>query len=211
MFVNSQGITEMFIYVSDMIINNEKYFCELDSVIGDGDHGITMSRGFSAAKQALLASSQETIQTKLENMSKALSTNMGGAIGPIYGMLFMSFANIVENKSELALEDFIQMFSDALETIEITANVQPGQKTLVDSLAPAVNALKASKDKDMAMAFEMAEKMAYEGAQSTADMIAKKGRARFLFEKSKGFQDAGATSMYIFIKAISHYLKEKGE
>lgn len=207
MELNAEDITNLFLFVADTVTANESYLCELDSVVGDGDHGITMTRGWRSAKTALLDCSG-TISERFSVIGQALMSNMGGAIGPIFGTLFKTFAKETEGKELLDLQIIALMFRKGLQRVKLTADVKEGQKTLIDALSPAVASLEKSCEDslDLRQAFEAAAECAEKGAQATVDMIAKKGRARFLKEKSLGHRDAGASSMAIMVKAMSDFL-----
>ncbi|MGN0563795.1 MAG: dihydroxyacetone kinase subunit DhaL [Candidatus Heritagella sp.] len=208
MELSVKEITRLFAFVADRVIEKEAYLCELDSVVGDGDHGITMTRGWQSAKTALLEG-EETLSGKFAAMGQALMSSMGGAIGPIYGTLFKTFAKETEGKEVLDLNTTAEMFEKGLKKIKLVADVKEGQKTMIDALSPAVRSLKESCENgvDFGAAFVLAAEQAEEGAQATVDMIAKKGRARFLKEKSLGHRDAGASSMALMIKAIGEFLQ----
>ena len=188
----------------------EKRFCELDSVVGDGDHGVTITRGFTAAKEAV-SSCNGTPEDLFAEMGDAMMAAMGGAIGPIYGTLFRAFSQAVSGKSRLSTEGLGDMFQQGLEEIKMVANVKEGQKTLVDALSPASAALRESAEKGFspAEAMRQAACAAEEGAQATANMIARKGRARFLGEKSLGHQDAGATSLAELVRLMAEFLENQ--
>ncbi|WP_160559421.1 dihydroxyacetone kinase subunit DhaL [Parablautia muri] len=194
-------------YPTDEWTWDESYLCELDSVVGDGDHGVTMTRGWRAAKEALV-DCNGVISEKFAAMGQAMMVNMGGAIGPIFGMLFKTFAKETEGKKTLNLATSALMFHEGLRKVKMTADVKEGQKTLVDALSPAVNSLAESSANgiDLKQAFEIAAECAERGAQATVDMMAKKGRTRFLKEKSLGYRDAGASSMAIIIRSMSDFL-----
>lgn len=201
-------IRALLLRISETVEKNEAYFCELDSVVGDGDHGVTMTRGFRCLREAL-GPDMDAAQL-FAAASKALSANMGGAIGPIYGALFGAFAKGCGETPAVDLALFARMFAEALATIQLIAEVKEGQKTLVDALAPAARALRESeKDGDsLGEAFGKAAAAAEQGAQATVEMMATKGRARFLREKSIGYRDAGASSMAVIIGAMAHYITE---
>lgn len=212
MKMNAQDITNLFCFVADTVMDNERYLCELDSVVGDGDHGITMTRGFSAAKSALLNCSGD-ISARFEVMGHALMSQMGGAIGPIFGTLFSAFSKVSVDKETVEITDFSQMFEQGLKLIKIIADVKEGQKTMVDALSPAVKSLQKSVElnEDFVEAFKKAATCAEHGAEETVNMIAKKGRARFLKEKSIGHRDAGASSMALIIGSMSTFVSQMCE
>lgn len=201
----------MFDAVADEMIAKEKYFCELDSGLGDGDHGVTVSRGWKAAKQ-VLSQPQKNLEMLFDTMGSVMAASMGGAVGPIYALMLEGFAKAVSGKNGIDLHTAAAMFAEAVSGIEMGADVEEGQKTLLDALAPGARALKRADDEGEMLldGFEAAREAAQKGAGATVDMVAKKGRARFLREKSIGHMDAGAGSMAALIAAMSDFLTEKG-
>ena len=204
MELTKENAQSFLLYLCEEMPKQEKRFCELDSVVGDGDHGVTITRGFTAAKEAV-SSCNGTPEDLFAEMGDAMMAAMGGAIGPIYGTLFRAFSQAVSGKSRLSTEGLGDMFQQGLEEIKMVANVKEGQKTLVDALSPASAALRESAEKGLSPA----EAMRQAGAQATANMIARKGRARFLGEKSLGHQDAGATSLAELVRLMSEFLENQ--
>lgn len=194
-------IAEMKAVASDLAERSEE-LCKLDSFVGDGDHGISIRKGFSKVLENmdLPAHSLEEVFT---HCADAALDSMGGAIGPIIASLFMGFAMASTGKTELGIEDWEENFKKALEVVHNTGSAKPGERTLVDTLYAAVNAFEEGKGKPDSEIWKLVERRAYEGAQSTKDMRARKGRARYLAEKSVGYVDAGAMSMYYFIRQIA--------
>ena len=207
MELTSKNILALLLYLCDEMPKQEKRFCELDSVVGDGDHGVTITRGFTEAKKVLL-SEGGTPEELFSRMGEAMMSAMGGAIGPIYGTLFQAFAQELSGDSRLSGETLARMFASGLNEIKAVANVKEGQKTLIDSLSPAAASLRESAEKglDPAEAMALAARGAQEGAKATAEMIAQKGRARFLGEKSLGHQDAGASSLAEMLRLMAAFL-----
>ena len=181
---------------SDLVARSEE-LCKLDSFVGDGDHGISIRKGFSKVLEnmELPAHSLEEVFT---HCADAALDSMGGAIGPIIASLFMGFAMASTGKTELGIEDWEENFKKALEVVHNTGSANPGERTLVDTLYAAVNAFDSDSE-----IWKLVERRAFEGAQSTKNMRARKGRARYLAEKSVGYVDAGAMSMYYFIRQIA--------
>jgi dihydroxyacetone kinase-like protein len=210
MELTKENAQSFLLYLCEEMPKQEKRFCELDSVVGDGDHGVTITRGFTAAKEAV-SSCNGTPEDLFAEMGDAMMAAMGGAIGPIYGTLFRAFSQAVSGKSRLSTEGLGDMFQQGLEEIKMVANVKEGQKTLVDALSPASAALRESAEKGLspAEAMRQAACAAEEGAQATANMIARKGRARFLGEKSLGHQDAGATSLAELVRLMAEFLENQ--
>lgn len=191
------------------IIENEMYLCELDRFVGDGDHGVTAARGFRAVRDRLsdIQYDYDSISGLLTTVSEILSESMGGAIGPIFGSIFEGAAEAAEGKNEITLPEFAEMMNSGLENVMLIGGAKEGDRTLVDCLAPAVRALEeqAVSGNGLLEALTQAVQKAEEGVEATKGMTAKKGRAKFLGEKSAGYQDAGATSMLLVLKAMKEY------
>ena len=205
--VDAKKLREMIFAASDDIVANEQYLCELDSYVGDGDHGVTVARGFRAVKEALSAENDLSIAALLVTTGDALTESMGGAIGPIFGSIFTAMGENAEDISEIDTAKMAALFRAALEEVQLVGGAQAGDRTLVDALVPAVEALEksAAAGDTLTNAMQMAAQAAQQGAEATKDMVAKKGRAKFLQEKSKGYQDAGATSMTIVLQAMAKH------
>lgn len=182
------------------LISRREELCRLDSYVGDGDHGISIHKGFSKVLAAL-GNPAGTLEEIFNQCSDAILDSMGGAIGPIFASVFIGFAMASRGKETLSSEDWQQNFEKALEVVTNTGEAQPGDRTLVDTLAPAVKAFMESSAPGELWA--NVEKRAREGAESTKSMLARRGRASYLGDKSLGYVDAGAMSMYYFIRRIA--------
>ena len=187
---------------------------QLDSVIGDGDFGTNISRGFELAIERLnkIDPDRTDIGTILMTVANALLESVGGASGPLYGGLFMNMAMATLDKVEIDLALIVAMFVEGLKGVqEIGGGTMPGEKTLIDALYPAVNALKKAVEegRDIVTAFREALIAAKKGVEATIDMVAKRGRASYLGERSKGHQDPGATAIYLIVKAFYDYITHK--
>lgn len=191
--------------IIDVIKENKEYLTELDLAIGDADHGINLDRGFSAVKNKLNELSDKDIGTILKTIGMTLVSTVGGASGPLYGTAFMRAGQAVQGKNELIDEDVVKMFEIALEGIKQRGKAEAGDKTMIDSIEPAVKALKESLTNNIALpeALNRAANAAKEGMEYTKNISARKGRASYLGERSIGHQDPGATSAYLMIKAFS--------
>ncbi len=194
-------IMEMKAVASDLVARREE-LCQLDSYVGDGDHGISIKKGFSQVL-LYLDNPAQTIEDVFTHCSDGVLDSMGGAIGPIFASVFMGFAMASTGKEVLTIDDWEENFRKALEVVHNTGEANPGERTLVDTLYAAVNAFAEGKGKPDAEVWALVEKRAYEGAQSTKNMRARKGRARYLAEKSVGYVDAGSMSMYYFIRQVA--------
>ncbi|MGN0996901.1 MAG: dihydroxyacetone kinase subunit DhaL [Candidatus Ventricola sp.] len=198
----------MLTRISEQILTQTEHLCQLDSFIGDGDHGITVERGFKAVLQTLAQPAGETPAQVLKATGDALVNAMGGAIGPILGSFFKGGCKKLADVQEMDAAEFETMLASGLRQIKLIGEAKEGDRTLVDALSPACDAFTAARAEGcplkqcMARAADAAEK----GAQETRNMVARKGRARFLGEKSRGYVDAGATTMSLIIRGMSDYM-----
>ncbi len=209
--ITVEELREMMICVCDSVAAEERRLCELDSFVGDGDHGVTAARGFRAVKKVLESKQYQSVEELLEEAAETLSETMGGAIGPIFGSIFEGAAESAAGRSRLTAVELGEMLEQGLKEVKMIGGAKEGDRTLVDCLAPAVCALKeaAGAGADLSEALMRAADAGAEGVEATKKMVAKKGRAKFLQEKSLGHQDAGATSMWIVLKAMSDYCAGK--
>lgn len=187
----------------------QQTLCELDMSIGDGDHGVTMARGFRALVQA--ASQAEDAASYFAAASSAMLDSMGGAIGPIYGLFFEALAQAHENGREVNAASLADGFSAAAARIARLCGVQTGDKTVYDAMLPAAEALCACREASLEDALAQAVQAAQAGRDATTAMMAKKGRAKFLMEKSIGPVDAGASSFVLWLKALQAALREENQ
>ncbi len=191
--------------INDAIQENKIHLSGLDSFIGDGDHGITLSRGFLAVMDKIKSEDPSNISDLLKTTGRALIVTIGGVAGPIFGTLFTEMGKAVDSdKKSVGVQDLYLMFSSSLNKIMALGGAKPGEKTMVDALYPAVENLKESAEKKLSLkdSFNNMTRAAKEGAQSTSNMVATKGRARYLGERSIGYEDAGANSIYFILNAI---------
>ncbi|KAA3661544.1 MAG: dihydroxyacetone kinase subunit L, partial [Chloroflexi bacterium] len=179
---------------------------ELDSAVGDGDHGHTVARAFAAVETAVLTPFSD-LGTLFDAAAAALAESSGGAIGPLLASLFAEGGVVFKGESGVETAVIAQFFAGGLAAIQAVGGAKPGQKTMLDALAPAVDSLQTHANSDLATALTAAANTAEKGAISTRDMIATHGRAHFLGDRSQGYQDAGATSMSIMIASLLDAVK----
>ncbi len=196
-------------HYAEVIEEQKEYLTQLDAAIGDADHGINMSRGFGAVMSQLPAVEDKDIGTILKKVGMVLVSTVGGAGGPLYGTLFMRMGMAVGNKETLSAEDVVKMFEAALEGVKQRGKAEPGDKTMVDALTPAVGALRqaVAAGEDLPTALAKAAAAAEEGMKATIPLVARKGRASYLGERSAGHQDPGATSSYLLFKTAAEVWK----
>ena len=201
-----RGVYECVSLIAERITENKDFLTELDREIGDSDHGINMARGFSAVMEKL--SPEDTdIGAALKKAGMTLLSKVGGASGPLYGTAYMEAGKITAGKTELAPSDRKAIFSAAIAGIQKRGHAVKGEKTMLDALIPASEAFTAEIDggSDMLKALDVACVAAREGVEYTKTIIATKGRASYLGERSIGHQDPGATSTLITLEAIRDY------
>ena len=191
-----------------MIRENRDYLTQLDSAIGDADHGANMDRGFQAVVAKLPSVEDKDIGTILKTSGMTLLSTVGGAGGPLYGTLFMQFGTAGAGKEELADADLVAMFDAGLKGVVSRGKAEVGDKTMVDALTPAVAALREAVDKGepLPAALEAMRAAAEQGMTGTIPLVARKGRASYLGERSAGHQDPGATSSYLLLKTAAETL-----
>lgn len=199
MVVTREEVVAWLRAYAQVLAENREYLTQLDADIGDADHGINMDRGFKAVLQRLPAVEDKDIGTILKTTGMALVSTVGGAGGPLYGTFFMRAGMAVDAKKVLSLEDVAALFEAALEGVVQRGKAALGDKTMVDAITPAVNALKEAlaEETDLKEALRRATEAAEKGMKDTIPMLAKKGRASYLGKRSIGHQDPGATSSYL--------------
>jgi len=187
-------------------IETEKdYLSELDGAIGDGDHGVNMAKCFREVKKKLAESTAADMNTLFNDVGMVVLNSVGGAMGALYGTFFLKMAQESTGKAELGLSDLVPMFQAAEQGILDIGKASLGDKTLIDTLSPAVRALEQSAKEGLALPAALAnfEQAAQQGMASTIDMLAKMGRASRLGERTIGHQDAGATSCYFILRSLA--------
>jgi dihydroxyacetone kinase-like protein len=192
-----------------LLDEKKTYLTELDSPIGDADHGINMARGFGKVVEKLPSVAETDIGNILKTSGMTLLSTVGGASGPLYGTFFMRAGAALQGKQELDGADLLKLLETGIEGVVQRGRAELGDKTMIDALVPAVQALKASLDSggDLTHALEACAVAAEAGAQSTIPLIARKGRASYLGERSAGHQDPGATSAAYLLATLLEVVK----
>lgn len=206
--MKADEIKAMMVGVCNKLISEEHRLCELDSYIGDGDHGVTVARGFQAVKEKLEKEVYTYPEEIFETVGHALSVTMGGAIGPLLGGLFSAGTKKLGEKKDFSCQEFLTIFEEGLKRIQLLGGAKVGDRTMVDALAPAVAAMRQMCDAGAPLAdvINKAAEAAVLGAEHTKELMAKKGRARFLGEKSLGYVDAGATTISLILLGMREYI-----
>lgn len=203
--VNSAKLIEMLKVIGAKIEEEKLFLTELDNVIGDGDHGINMARGFGKVEEKLLTLEGKDVGTILKTVGMTLVSTVGGASGPLYGTAFMKAGQVAAGKEEVGMEDFFAMMDEAVAGIKMRGKSTTGEKTMLDAICPAIDAMKAeyAASSDAKAALAAGVKAAEEGIEFTKTIAATKGRACYVGERSIGHQDPGATSFTMMLTIIS--------
>ena len=190
---------------ADAVTENKDYLTQLDSAIGDADHGANMARGIAAAVAALDGKPPATAAALLKQVGMTLVSTVGGASGPLYGTFFLRMATAAGEVDALDAPTFAKALRAGLEGVVARGKAEPGDKTMFDALAPAVDALDAAlaAGTPLAEALRATAAAAAEGRDATIPMLARKGRASYLGERSVGHQDPGATSTTLLLEAAA--------
>lgn len=191
--------------LAETLTQNADYLTRLDSDIGDGDHGANMKRGFQAVVTKLPTVADKDIGTIFKTVGMTLVSTVGGASGPLYGTMFMQLGTSTAGKMELTLADWTQALEAGAGGIVMRGKAQPGDKTMVDALTPALAAIKqaGAEQKSLCEALKLCAEAAAKGRDETIPLVAHKGRASYLGERSAGHQDPGATSTHLMLQAAA--------
>lgn len=202
---------QMLLFVADTIIESKPFLTQIDSQIGDGDHGIGMEIGMKKAKAKLepMENNGDVFQLFSE-MGKAMLMSMGGASGVIFGTMFMGGAKGKPVAEGLDCRSITAWLTDSLKQIQLRGKAEVGDKTMVDALAPAVAAMQQYSGDDPAELFALAEAAAAQGVEASKGYMAKFGRAKSLMERAIGYQDAGATSTWLILQAMHSFAAKIG-
>lgn len=196
---------------SEVIVENKDYLTDLDSAIGDADHGINMYRGFQAVLTKLPAVEDKDIGTVLKTVGMTLLSTVGGAAGPLYSTVFIQAGNKLKGKMELSLSDWAVALEAATSGVVSLGKAVLNDKTMVDALTPAVQVLNDAVKQGLSMneALKESANAAEEGMKATIPLVARKGRASYLGERSAGHQDPGATSSFLLLDtAVNVWVKQ---
>jgi dihydroxyacetone kinase-like protein len=191
---------------ADEMAEHRQELVRLDTAIGDGDHGTNMNRGMQKAMEKLGAGEQADPGAVLKTVAMTLISSVGGAAGPLYGTLMLQMGNALAGQDDVDLAGFAGAWRKALEGVQARGKAQPGDKTMIDALTPAVEALEQASDLDGGL--EAAVRAAEQGMNATTPLVARKGRASYLGERSADHQDPGATSTYYLFKSAAEALSD---
>ncbi|NHC33060.1 dihydroxyacetone kinase subunit DhaL [Scytonema millei] len=202
--MNKEQVIQWLQNFAAEIEQNKEYLTELDAAIGDADHGINMDRGFKKVASQLSSVADKDISTILKTVSMTLISTVGGASGPLYGTFFLRASTAVTGKEELATEDLLKLLQAGLEGVVQRGKAHLGDKTMIDVLLPVVDSFQQSVDnnKNILETMQQVVLVAEQAMKETILMLAKKGRASYLGDRSIGHQDPGATSTYLMLKSL---------
>lgn len=206
--ITTEQIIALVKHMGDVIIDNEVYFCELDSAAGDGDFGMSVAKGFRMVQDDWEEVSKDNIGSFLKDTGMIITEFCGGASGPIWGSAFRAAGRFAADKTELDLHEFSELMDSAVKGIQKRGKAELGDKTLLDALIPTVDSLKTSaiKKDDFIKAFDLGATAAREGAENTKTMVAKKGRASYVGERSLTYPDAGAMALGVIFTELSKFM-----
>lgn len=205
MTISRDAVIDWLKAFADMIGENKDYLTRLDSDIGDGDHGTNMNRGMQSVLTALPGVADKDIGSIFKTVGMKLVSTVGGASGPLYGTMFMQMGSATNGKMELDLHDWAAAVKAGVDGVVMRGKAQLGDKTMVDALTPALNSLQDSEAHTVALpdALNAAAEAAKGGMEATIPIVARKGRASYLGERSAGHQDPGSTSSYYLMKTAA--------
>lgn len=203
--ITVKEISSIVAVMGEVIIENEIPFCELDSAAGDGDFGMSVAKGFKVLKAEWNDLDTTDIGTFLKSCGMIIIEHCGGASGPIWGSAFRAAGISAKGKTEVDLTEFAQMIQSAVEGIQKRGGAKLGDKTLLDALIPTAESLKESAGADTTFkeALTRGATAARDGAEKTRDIVASKGRASYVGDRSLGHPDAGAMALGIIFTVIA--------
>lgn len=208
--INTSQFRNILLEVAEKIQKNQDYLCKVDAAIGDGDHGISMAKGFKAVEENISERDFENIAELLNTVAFSLIDKIGGATGPLFATVFMAAGKVTNDKKDVNLELLHQMFKQAVADVCKRGGGKPGDKTMIDALQPAVEGLEEAFINNLSL--EKALKIAYDkandGVDETKKMKPRQGKSRYLGERAIGYQDAGATSISLIFEAMVDGIKK---
>lgn len=208
--LDTEGVCRWLGLATVRVLDRTAELTALDAAIGDGDHGTNLARGLSAVRDRVLPAAPGNPGEVFRQTGMTLLSTVGGAAGPLYGTFFLRAATSAGDVSSLDA----RAAGDALEAgvagVRQRGRAEPGDKTMVDALLPALESYRATEGQGLRAAAGAAAASAEEGARATVPLVARKGRASYLGERSAGHQDPGATSASILLRALADAVGETG-
>ena len=205
MAVNTQDALRWLDALQKVFAEHKQELTDLDAAVGDGDLGISLDRGFTAVQTELSANPPADLRAVFQSVATTLIRTMGGTSGPLLGTFFLRAGATCVGKSELEPADVVAMFQAGVEGLQQRGKAALGDKTMLDALIPAVEAMRAALDAGSGLAeiLERGTAAGEEGMRATIAMTARKGRASYLGDRSIGHQDAGATAAHLLLRAAA--------
>lgn len=207
--INTEKLFDILSKMSQRIDEEKDFLTDLDNIIADGDHGINMAKGFTEVKNKLPQLSDKDIGTILKTVGMTLVSTVGGSSGPLYGTAFMKAGALMAGKTEMDTADLIACLKAAIDGIMMRGKAVYGEKTMLDAMIPALEAMEKSSGMDMTAEeiLDAGVAAANEGVEYTKTIAATKGRASYIGERSIGHQDPGATSFTVLLDSVAQTLK----
>lgn len=206
--LNLEEVVAMLDRVADKIISSEPELSEADRNIGDGDHGLGMQRGLTAAKEKLAEGGFPSIDKAFVAVGTAMMSSMGGASGAIFGTLFRAGGKALKGQEVFDSAGLAAFLQAAVQGVQDRGKAEVGDKTVVDAMAPAAEKAQGTTEANLTDALEAAADAAERGKEASKDMVAKFGRAKTLGDGAVGHPDAGALSFTLIMQAMRDYVKE---
>lgn len=208
MTITKIQLKEMFLSAAKLLQENCDEFSKIDSQFGDGDHGITIGKIAKLIDEKFNSwTYEESIKDFLDNLGTEIMGVNGGSAGPLWGTLISGLSVTLNDEDELTIENLKSMLQGSLEEMQDITPAKVGEKTMMDTLIPAVEAGVNSKSQNVRDFFEEVANAAEKGAEDTKNYISKFGRAKSYKEKTLGFKDAGATSLACFFRGLAEGIK----
>ena len=209
--VSSGQVSDWIRAFAAAVAENKEYLTELDSAIGDADHGINMNRGMQAVLGKLDAGEAADVGALLKTVGMTLVSTVGGASGPLYGTLFLQMGTSAAGKSDLSGEDWAAALAAGVAGVQRRGKAELGDKTMIDALVPAVEAVRSALAAGSTLdeALRRSAEAARDGMTATIPLVARKGRASYLGERSADHQDPGATSSWLLLRTAAETFAAK--
>lgn len=209
--MNTQKVKEVLSAVRARMEKEKDFLTDLDNRIADGDHGINMARGFAAMEEKLAANTTDDLGAIFKSAGMTLVSAVGGSAGPLYGTAFLRTGAVMNGKTEMDIRDFLASLAAAVEGVKARGKAVRGEKTMLDAMIPALDAMTAAQNegKSAAQILSLGVAAARDGVEYTKTIAATKGRASYIGERSIGHQDPGATSFTYILEVIADAVSGK--
>ena len=211
--ITTEDILHWLSRLAQVLREQRDYLTQLDSAIGDADHGINMERGFKAVVEKIQSQAETDIGSLLKLVGATLVSTVGGASGPLYGTAFLRAGLALAGKRELDAAAYVALLEAAVGGIQARGKARAGEKTMLDALLPALASAQEARvaHQDIAEIARRASAAAEQGMLATIPLVATKGRASYLGERSAGHQDPGATSSWLMLRTLAEVCAARSE